>query len=148
MWKKEIGHTIPVSHAVEEEPGRVIFPILHKGYIMARFYAEHSKQLHLLAGDAAVSPIPVRQIFGEWHWVIFMIQPLGMKVDLKGIIKRTSEMSPMKRFKQRDSTFNNIQRKQNPQQTVSLMSISPSAEGTHNIIVLCISKAKYKLTGF
>lgn len=74
--------TIPVGHAVKEEPGRIIFPVLHKGDIMACFYAEHSKQLHLLAGDEAVSPVPVGQIFGERHWVIFMIQPLGMKVDL------------------------------------------------------------------
>lgn len=51
---------IAISHAVEEEPGRVVLAVLHKSNVMAGFYAEDSKQLHLLAGDAAMPPVPVR----------------------------------------------------------------------------------------
>lgn len=84
MQQAGLGHTVPVGHAVKEQPGRVVLPVFHKGHVVARLYAEHSEQLHLLAGDAAMSPVPVRQVFGERHWVVFMIQPLGVKVDLQG----------------------------------------------------------------
>ena len=75
--------TVPIGHAVEEEPGRVVFAILHEGHVVAGFDAQDREELHLLAGDAAVPPVPVRQVFGERHRVGLMIQPLGMKVDLK-----------------------------------------------------------------
>lgn len=41
--RKGLESTIPISHAVKEEPGRVVFPVLHKSDIVACFYAEDSK---------------------------------------------------------------------------------------------------------
>lgn len=83
LWNVEaILTTISISHAVKEEPGRVILPVLHKSNIVARFYAENSKQLHLLTWDAAMSPVPVGQVFGKWYWMVSVIQPSGMKVNL------------------------------------------------------------------
>lgn len=35
--------SIPIRHAVKEEPGRIILSILHKSNIVACFYAENSK---------------------------------------------------------------------------------------------------------
>lgn len=44
LWNVEaILTTISICHAVKEEPGRVILPVLHKSNIVARFYAENSK---------------------------------------------------------------------------------------------------------
>lgn len=44
LWNVEaILTTISIRHAVKEEPGRVILPILHKSNIVACFYAENSK---------------------------------------------------------------------------------------------------------
>lgn len=75
--------TIPICHAVEEEPGGVVPAVLDKGHVVAGLDAQHCKQLHLLRGDAAVPPVPVWQILGKWQWVEFMTLSLGMKMNLQ-----------------------------------------------------------------
>lgn len=48
--------TITVSHAVKEEPGGICAAVLDEGHVVTGFDAQHSEQLHPLAGKTALPP--------------------------------------------------------------------------------------------
>lgn len=75
--------TIPICHAVEEEPGGVVPAVLDEGHVVAGLDAQHREQLHLLRGDAAVPPVPVRQVLRKRQRIEFMTLSLGMKMNLQ-----------------------------------------------------------------
>lgn len=48
--------SITVSHAVKEEPGGICAAVLDEGHVVTGFDAQHSEQLHPLAGKTALPP--------------------------------------------------------------------------------------------
>lgn len=74
--------TITVSHAVEEEPGRIGAAVLDEGHIVTGFDAEHSKQLHPLAGKRALTSRTVLELLGDGQFAVSMGFPLRVKVNL------------------------------------------------------------------
>lgn len=74
--------TITVSHAVEEEPGGICSAVLDKGHIVTSFDAQHSEQLHPLAGKTALSPSTVLQLLGDGQLTMPMGFPPRVEVNL------------------------------------------------------------------
>lgn len=74
--------TITVSHAVKEEPGGIRVAVLDKGHVVASFDAEHSEQLHPLAGKSALSACTVLQLLGHRQLTVPMGFPPRMEVNL------------------------------------------------------------------
>lgn len=75
-------HTVSISHAVEEEPGRIRAAVLDKGHVVTCFNAQHCKQLHPLAGKAALPPRTILQLLGDTQLTVPMGFPPRMEVNL------------------------------------------------------------------
>lgn len=79
---KALTPTVTVSHAIEEEPGRVRAAVLDKGHIVTGFDAQHSEQLHPLAGKHALPPRTVLQLFGHGQLTVPMSFPPRVEMNL------------------------------------------------------------------
>lgn len=54
-YVKTILSSVSICHAVKEEPCRICISIFDKGHIVTGFNTKHSKELHPLSGEAALS---------------------------------------------------------------------------------------------
>ena len=75
------GLTLSVGHAVEEQPVRGPWPVLHQADVVAGLDARHGEQLQPLAG-AMQGPRPRPP--GDPHRLRGVTQPLPVAVDLGG----------------------------------------------------------------
>lgn len=98
--------TITISHAVEEEPGRICAAVLDEGHIVTGFDAEHSKQLHPLAGKRALTSHTFLELLWDGQFAVSMGFPLGVEMNLNQYYQIHNMVCSIKKEKKSKHVFN------------------------------------------